>query len=149
MFVPTGEATETVDVMQHLWKGCWPEFRSPHLQEMWLDGKTARQNVHLNAGNSYKAKVQAQSADHSPLTYSWEIMEESSAQSTGGDFEEQPKKLPGMLTTGAAGEAQIKAPVQQGAYRLFVYAFNGHGQAAYANIPFYVDTKTSTIAARP
>ncbi|MGA2176839.1 MAG: hypothetical protein ABSH38_17835 [Verrucomicrobiota bacterium] len=149
MFLPSGEATEAVDVMQFIWTDRWPEFRSPQLKGFWLDGKTARQNVHLSAGHSYAARVLAQAPANAPLNYSWEIMEESGAQSTGGDFEPQPQCLPGLVLAGAAAEAHIKAPAEAGAYRLFVYVLDGHGKAAYANIPFYVDAKTATLAPQP
>jgi hypothetical protein len=148
MFLPTGEATETVDVMQNIWTGDWPKFRSPQLKGFWLDGKAARQSVHLNAGQNYAAKVLAQSPESAPLKYSWEILEESSAKTTGGDFESQPQNIPGLVSAGAAAEAKITAPAKPGAYRLFVYALNNHGKAAYANIPFYVDAKISNIAAQ-
>jgi len=149
MFLQTGEATETVDVMQHLWTGSWPEFRSPQLKGFWFDGKTSRQNVHLNAGQSYAAKALAQSSADASLKYSWEILEESRAQTTGGDFEAPPQSLPGLIADGAAAEAQVKAPAKPGAYRLFVYVLDAHGKAAYANIPFYVDAKPATVAAQP
>ena len=76
-------------------------------------------------------------------------MEESAAQTTGGDFESAPQTLTGLVAREAAGEAQIKAPSRPGAYRLFVYVFNGHDRAAYANIPFYVDGRTTTMAEQP
>ena len=149
MFLASGEATEAVDVMQHLWTGQWPEFRSPQMGGLWLDGKTAYQNVHLTAGQSYTAKALAQSSAGASLIYKWEIMEESAAQTTGGDFESTPQILNGLVAREAAGEAQIKAPSRPGAYRLFVYVFNGHDRAAYANIPFYVDGRTTTMAEQP
>jgi hypothetical protein len=147
MFLPTGEATEAVDEMQHLWTGNWPEPRSPHVKGFWLDGKTAQQNVHLNAGQEYAAKLLTESPAGAPLKYSWEILEESRAQTTGGDFESQPQGLPGLVS-GAAAEVQVKAPAKSGAYRLFAYALNGHGRAAYANIPFYVDAKAGSDTAQ-
>jgi hypothetical protein len=149
MFLESGAETETVDVLQYLWTGRWPEIRSPQLKSFCLDGKTARQNVHLNPGQNYPAKVLAQSPARDPLTYSWEIMEESGAQTSGGDFESQPRHLPGLVSPGADGEARVKAPATPGAYRLFAYALDGHGKAAYANIPFYVDAKTITAASQP
>ncbi|HEY2082838.1 MAG TPA: hypothetical protein VGI88_08630, partial [Verrucomicrobiae bacterium] len=145
MFLNSGEATETVDVMQYLWTGQWPALRSPQLKSFSLEGKTAQQNIHLLPGHNYAAAVSAQSPDGDPLTYSWEIMEESGAQSIGGDFESQPARLPGLVQD-AAANAQLKAPSKPGAYRLFVYVMDRHQKAAYANIPFYVDEKTAGLA---
>jgi hypothetical protein len=149
MFLESGEATETVDVLQHLWTGQWPEFRCPQVKGLTLAGKTAPQNVHLQPGQSYAAKVLAQSPANAPLTYAWEVMEESGAQSTGGDFESTPKRLSGWVSPGAAGAAQVKAPAKSGAYRLFVYVRDGHGQAAHANLPFYVDDSAGKVTSNP
>jgi hypothetical protein len=149
MFLADGETTEAVDVMQFVWTGHWPEIRCPQLKGLWLDGKTACQNVHLTSGQSCTAKVVVQSPGKSPLTYSWEIMEESDAHSTGGDFESRPRSLPGLVSPGADGEARLKAPGKPGAYRLFAYVHDNNGRAAYANIPFYADAKTASVAARP
>jgi hypothetical protein len=149
VFLASGEATEAVDVMQRLWTGHWPEFRSPQMEGLWLDGKTADQNVHLKPGQGYPAKVQVQSPAGRSLACTWEIMKESDATTAGGDFEYAPEKLPGLVTAESAKAAQVHAPVQPGAYRLFAYVLNGHDRAAYANIPFYVDATPEKIAARP
>jgi hypothetical protein len=149
IFLESGAETETVDVLQYLWTGHWPENRSPRLKGFCLDGKTARQNIRLNAGQNYPARVSVQSPANAPLTYSWEIMEESGAQSVGGDVESRPRRWPGLVVPGADGQAQIKAPAKPGAYRLFAYAYDDHGKAAYANIPFYVDAATAASASRP
>ena len=147
MFLPSGEATETVDVMQHIWTGSWPEFRCPQLKGFWLDGKTARRSVHLVAGGKYVAKVDAHSSGEVSLKYKWQVMEESVARSAGGDFETEPRHLSNLVSENAGAEAQVTAPAKPGAYRLFVYALDGHGKAAYANIPFYVDSRAASVAA--
>lgn len=145
MFLSTGESTETVDVMRHIWTGRWPEFRCPQVKQFLLDERTAKQSVHLNAGQTYAARVVAQPQDDSALTYSWEIMEESSTKSVGGDLEAPPQRFPGLIAEGAAGEAQVKAPAKSGAYRLFVYVLGRHYNAGYANIPFYVDGNVDVV----
>jgi hypothetical protein len=149
MFLRSGEETESVDVMQYIWTGRWPQARSPQLQGFWLGGKTAWQNIYLSAGQNYDAKVLAHSPNDAPLTYSWDVMEESTAKSVGGDFESRPQVLPGLVAKGAGAEAQITAPLKPGAYRLFVYALDNRGKAAYANIPFYVDTKIAVNIQQP
>lgn len=148
MFLKTGEETETVDVMQDLWTGRWPDARSPKIEGCWLAGKTAHDNVHLSPGRSYPARVLAQPLDPSPLTYSWVVMPESAAKTAGGDFESQPEQLPGLISEKNDGTADVKAPTKPGAYRLFAYVITGKRKAAYANIPFYVDPPASVTAQR-
>ena len=139
VFLESGEETASVDVMHYLWNGAWPANRSPRLEGAWLDSKTAQHNAHLKPGQTYTAKVQARDEDNDPLTYAWEIMEESTDLKTGGDLESKPKILTGLIENPKKSEIALKAPVRPGAYRLFVYAFDGQGHAAHANIPFYVD----------
>jgi len=139
MFLESGEETATVDVMHYVWNGTWASNRSPRLAGAWLDGKTAYQNARLKAGQSYRVKVEAADGDGDPLTYVWEVMAESTDLKTGGDLESRPQAFKGLLKDAAAKETTLTAPPAPGAYRLFVYVFDGHGHAAHANIPFYVD----------
>jgi hypothetical protein len=128
-----------VDVMHKIWKGDWPANRAPKLESAVLDGKKANQNVRLKAGQSYTAKVTASDPDKDPLTYSWEVLEESKDLRGGGDIETRPKSVPGTIEDGKKSEITVKAPEKPGAYRLFVYVFDGKNHAAHANIPFFVD----------
>ena len=139
MFLESGEETATVDVLHRIWKDAWPANRSPSLKGAWLDGKTAVQNVHLKVGQTCPAKVEAEDPDRDPLTYRWEVMEESTDLKTGGDFESTPKRLSEAVQDAEKSVAVVKAPAKPGAYRLFVYVFDGKGHAAHANIPFHVD----------
>ena len=139
VFLESGEETAAVDTMHYIWNGAWPANRSPRLDGAWLDGKTPSQNARLKPGQSYPIKVQASDPDQDPLSYRWEILEESTDLKLGGDTESKPKALPGLLEDPTKPETALKAPATPGAYRLFVYAFDGHGHAAHANIPLYVD----------
>ena len=139
VFLNSGEETESVDVLQHLWSGNWPTNRSPEISGAWLNGKTARQSVHLKSGGAYTAKVVANDPDHDPLAYSWEVLQESAATSVGGDFEAKPASLTGLIQNPATNEVALTAPGRVGAYRLFAYIRDGNGHAAHINIPFYVD----------
>jgi len=58
---------------------------------------------------------------------------------SGGDFESKPKTVAGLIEDPKRAEIKFKAPLRPGAYRLFMYAFDGNGHAAHANIPFLVE----------
>jgi hypothetical protein len=65
-------------------------------------------------------------------------MRESSAQQIGGDPEEIPEKLSGLIADKSVQSISLTTPIETGAYRLFVYVYDEQGGAAHANIPFYV-----------
>ncbi len=139
MFLESGEKTESVDVMQYLWSGRWPENRAPQLQSFSLNGKTASQNIYLQTTEKIIGLVKATEPEDDPLIYHWEILPEvpRDQQSDGGDFEPRPTAIFSEKTIGASCE--IIAPDEPGEYRLFVYVMDGNNNAATANIPFYVN----------
>ena len=83
VFLESGEETAAVDTMHYIWNGAWPANRSPRLEGAWLDGKTSSQNARLKPGQRYPIKVQASDPDQDPLSYRWEILEESTDLKTG------------------------------------------------------------------
>jgi len=137
LFTEAGEETEAVDVMHYVWTGAWPENRAPRVRSMLLDGMSAQDNVTLREGKSYEAMVDLFDHEDDALTYRWELKPESSATQVGGDFEEPIANLDGLIESATSRKVQITAP-PPGAYRLFAYAYDGHGHAAHANVPFLV-----------
>ena len=141
MFLESGEETAPVDVMHKVWNGAWPTNCCPRLDGIWLNGKTANQNVRVRLGQSCKAKIVADDPDQDPLTFNWAIMEESASTNIGGDRESKPARLPDLIMDPAHSEIAFQAPDKPGAYRLFSYVFDGKGHAAHANIPFLVEER--------
>lgn len=137
LFTEAGEETETVDVMHHIWNDEWPENRAPQVRSIQLDGKVARDNVTLSAGESYEAAVDMFDSDDDVIRYQWELKPESDTTQVGGDYEEPIANLDGLIDEPSVARTLIVAP-ESGAYRLFVYAYDGQGHAAHANIPFLV-----------
>ena len=138
MFLQDGSETETVDIMHYLWTGGWPDNRSPGVESMSLDSKTSKRDVRLEAGERYKAKVKARDPDGDKLQYHWEIMPESNATQAGGDREEVPMAITGLIDRSESDRIVLNAPAEKGAYRLYVYVHDGQGHAGHANIPFLV-----------
>jgi len=139
MFLPDGSETEAIDVMHYLWNGSWPDNRAPQIKSMQLDSKTSAKNIKLDASGTYKARVKAKDPDGDKLHYQWEIMHESKATQEGGDKEEVPMALTGLMDQTDTDQIVIKSPAEPGAYRLFVYVRDGRGSAGHANIPFLVE----------
>ncbi|MFT5277960.1 MAG: hypothetical protein ACI97K_000224 [Glaciecola sp.] len=137
MFLASGEKTEAVDVMHYIWNGSWPENRVPRISPITLNKKGAFDNVFLYSGEKYIAAVEAVDAEGDTITYRWEVRAESSSDGVGGDAESIPQLVEGLIKNQDA-TIELVAPTESGAYRLFVYAFDGHNNAAHANIPFYV-----------
>ncbi len=139
MFAPTGEETETIDVMEYIWTGEWPDNRTPAVNSMHLNGLTAWDNVTLEAGHPYRAEIDITDPDGDPLTYMWELRNETTATSGGGAEEYLPALIEDRIENGAQPVISLRAPEEEGAYRLFVYVYDGNNHAAHANIPFYVN----------
>lgn len=138
IFMENGNETESVDVMHYIWKNEWPANRCPRLVEFELDGKTAYDNVSLNSNKHYNAVIKIEDAEGDDITYIWDIMPESTDLGDGGDFESTPESLHGLIE-GEGDTIELTAPSIPGAYRLFIYADDGHGNTAHANIPFFVN----------
>jgi len=138
LFSENGEESEVMDVMQYLWTGSWPQNRAPHLTTLSLNNKTAVNNIYLQPNTTYPVKVIVSDPDGDKLTYRWEVLLESTDLKEGGDAESRPAPVPGLISGNAAPEVTLKVPAKEGAYRLFIYAYDGHNNVATANTPFFV-----------
>jgi len=139
MFLADGTETEAIDVMHYAWKGTWPENRTPRLEAFSLDGKQPIDNIRLKVGQEYTAQVKVTDPDNDALIYKWVIMEESKSNKSGGDKEETPPEIKGLFNDDSGDTATFSAPAVSGAYRLFIYVYDGNNHAAHANIPFFVE----------
>ncbi|MVN78020.1 hypothetical protein GO988_16950 [Hymenobacter sp. HMF4947] len=138
LFTEDGQETEVMDVLQYEWSGHWPQNRAPHIASFQLDGKPATGAVYLHPGQPYPVAAAVTDPERDPLTYQWELLPESTDLKQGGDRESRPAAITGSLPAGAQGQTTLTVPSKAGAYRLFVYAHDGHGNVATGNIPFYV-----------
>ena len=139
LFLEDGAETEAIDVMHYIWNGEWPDNRSPSVDGLFLDERSAHDSVVLTSGANYEAWIHADDPDGDALTYLWEIMRESEATQEGGDLEEVPEQIDGLVDDPGRDRIRVTAPAESGAYRLFAYVYDGQGNAGHANIPFYVE----------
>ena len=138
MFTENGEMTEATDVMHYLWRGSWPDKRSPQVRTFTLDGKSARSSVTLTPGSTVEAFVDAVDPDGDEMSFHWELKRESEAAAVGGDYEDPISNIENLIQSPQSARTLITAPAA-GTYRLYVYVYDGNGHAAHANIPFMVE----------
>lgn len=138
MFDENGLEAESVDVMQNAWSGKWPENRAPKLDSMKLKGLTAYDGIYLEPGKTYSAQVWVTDPDRDKINYNWEVLKEGTYFPYGGNNEIKPPQVEGLVDIKNKDAINLKAPSEEGSYRLFVYAYDGNGKWATANVPFFV-----------
>lgn len=137
MFDKNGNESASVDVMHRLWLGKEPDDHAPLLDSMYIFDYQKTRNIYLNSGKQYKAKAFASDADGDGLNFAWEIRPEASYASYAGQGEKEPQPVPGLIElTGT--DILFSTPLKEGAYRLFVYVYDGKGKFSTANLPFFV-----------
>ena len=134
MLLPSGERLGTVDAMTYAWTGKWPANRAPVLTRL----ETTLADKPIAPGAAFTADAIATDPDGDPLMARWEVRSEISDRKTGGDPEAPPPAHPEAFVESKGLHGSFRAPQVPGAYRLFVYLYDGKGHAATANIPFLV-----------
>ncbi|MEM6263093.1 MAG: glycoside hydrolase family 2 TIM barrel-domain containing protein [Bacteroidota bacterium] len=157
IFTSQGDESEISDMLQKLWSGRFPENRAPSISSLKIDGKAAIENAYVIPNGKHTIVADVTDADGDDLTYEWVILKsEFGLTGTGGDAEVKPDAVPitpignpeiatrdnplekYSFFTRNTGTLEFKAPKKTGAYRFFVYAYDGQGNVATGNIPFFV-----------
>ncbi|MDX1545770.1 MAG: glycoside hydrolase family 2 TIM barrel-domain containing protein [Rhodothermales bacterium] len=138
IFTPGGYETEVSDVLQHLWTGSFPENRAPSMEALTLDGQDRFASVFTEAREKITFEAVVTDADGDALRYAWELLPESTDIRAGGDAETRPDAVPIDVVEQDGGTLVVRAPRKEGPYRMFAYVYDGHGNVATANFPFYV-----------
>ena len=139
LFTEAGEESEVINVIQYLWTGTWPANKAPHIYSLQLNKQKATDNIYLKPGTSLPVTAMVTDPENDKLIYRWEILPEPVNLSQGGDHEDSPTPVKNAFTNNRNnGTVTMRAPLKAGAYRVFVYATDGHNNVATANIPFYI-----------
>ncbi|MCF8225325.1 MAG: hypothetical protein K9J30_05560 [Bacteroidales bacterium] len=131
--------TQTVEVMQYMWTGKWPENRAPRIEGITINGKSALDNIRLKPGSTNNARVTTNDPENDRLKISWELLPEPvKFGAYAGQGEKKPIPVENFITGLEDFEIDFRVPEQEDlSYRLFVYVRDGHGNIGVANIPFF------------
>lgn len=139
VFLEDGSQTEALDNLHRAWKGEEPPNRAPVIESFTLNDQTAYDSVTLSPGQKVPVAALIADPDGDELTFTWELLLESQFTKAGGDVERRPDAVQAAVSGGSDGKGMMRMPRIRGAYRLFVYAHDGKGSAATANLPFYIE----------
>ncbi|MCC5938212.1 MAG: hypothetical protein JJU34_13110 [Lunatimonas sp.] len=135
LFSEEGYESESVQFLRWTWTGQEPGNFAPRIEQLLLDGQVPSLNTYLTADSSYSAEAIVEDRENDPITFRWEIREEESKFYEVNPYQYNMIQL---LPEDFEAEIEFKTPKNEGAYRLYVYAFDGNGNFASSNLPFYV-----------
>lgn len=139
MFLPTGEKLAAVDAMTKMWSGNPPENLSPVIEKFELNGSNE-----LKAGERFEINLEAYDPEGKDLRVDWVVRGEASEYFTGGDVQQTPFELSGIIQQSSKMSATLVAPTE-GVYRIYVKVYDSDGGAAVANIPIKTTGTTEPV----
>lgn len=148
MFDENGASSEAVDVLAEYWNPTALTNTAPSLDSARLDGKMKGESILFEPDTRTQAIVYCRDKENDKLKYVWEVVPESRDIKAGGDAESRPTALKGIKGRKKLNTFSFLAPQEEGAYRLFIYVYDGNNHYAYCNIPFYVKD-SSTVKPKP
>ncbi|WP_194774692.1 DUF4434 domain-containing protein [Pararhodonellum marinum] len=135
MFSEEGFETESVNFLRTAWSGEAPGNWAPRIEQIAIQGQPELENMVLFADSIYTATIFASDPEGDQLTFRWELRPEEQSFYEKGAFSYNMKYL---METMDEATLNFKAPQEEGDYRLFAFVFDGNGNVASHNIPFYV-----------
>lgn len=133
MFLPGGERLEMIDAMTQAWSRKHPADRCPQIRN--LEFATPQNQFH--PGELIRVKLAVTDPENQPLGVAWRIFEEAPAFTQANGYETVPRGLKDQIITPLDDGAVFSAP-GPGAWRIFVFIYDGAGNAATGNLCFHV-----------
>lgn len=139
LFGKHGEKTALVDALQTQWTGREPINKAPRLSNLKINYPSEGNYPFIPIGTEVIAEVTGEDPEGDTLHYEWEIwQDERIYDKKRAGVELEPAKVKGSFTRTWSNQISLKLPQKTGPYRLYVNAYDGNGNIAFINFPFYV-----------
>lgn len=138
LFDETGAASEPVKTMKFLWTDSMPTTRFPEIKYMLLSEKGARDNIFLNPDEITNARIVLPETGGSFNKIKWQLFREDWYKKDNINSTKKLIPLWDAVHSDGGSLATIKAPKEEGPYRLFATVYADNGTFASCNTPFYV-----------
>lgn len=140
MLLESGKETESMDVMQYLWTGKWPDELAPVINSIKINGKKVIHDVFLECGSVNTAEIKFEDTDDTTIKFYWELYLESTDLRNDGKAEAKPETIQNSIENAFSQTIYFTAPQNPGAYRLFVTLYRKN-KVATANVPLFLSPK--------
>jgi len=147
LFSEDGKQSEAIDVLKEVWSNVPITNYAPQLIQLQLEGKNFNESVELFADNRALGGVKFLDRDGDDCQAKWSVVPESNDIKSGGDAENKPLPVSGVIKRKSKNSVEFRVPNVPGAYRLFVEVYDNRGHYAYANFPFLVKERTADMPA--
>lgn len=138
-FLPDGRTTQIVHETKKILGNSIEPYFGPKLGYILLEDEGAPSNIILSPGQEVEASIYNTSPDLSQLRVQWDIRPENWHRPPRATLDlETPGIIPTTFTYPSPRVVLFKTPKEEGPYRLYLYLTDKNGQAATANIPFYI-----------
>jgi hypothetical protein len=146
LFSKDGAETESIHFLKDAWAGKKTENLAPQVEDLFIESKKGLQNknVYLESSQVYTALAYTNDPEGDTLSYKWEIRAEENYfvdEIKLTDVNLAYYNMEYLIQKVDGNKIKFNAPKEEGAYRIFIFAYDGKGNVASYNIPFYVIVK--------
>ncbi len=138
LFTENGATDARIDELTRYWTGKYPENRAPLTKHIRINGKTPVENIILEPGKTYTAKIAVSDPNGDPLRTKWAMRTEVVTRSTGGEYEAQPEIVPLRIISEKTRRLVFRAPNAPGEYRLYAVTSDPNDKIGTANAAILV-----------
>lgn len=129
---------ESVNVLRNKWTGFNNFNWAPRINSLKIMEISTLENIYLDADSEFHAKVYSSDLDGDSLSFHWEIRPEGKDNYIAWNYE---INLNHLIIINNESTIKFNSPVQEGPYRLIAFIYDGNGNVATHNKPFYVIKK--------
>ena len=125
--------------MQYCWSGEWPQSRAPSIKDISLENIGWRKDHIVAPSSKVTLKIEFLKYNNNKVIFEYVLYPEAFSDKIGGDIQISPEPINFEIVKQSENELVFISPNSKGAYRIFAYIKNEHGQSSVANIPFLVE----------
>ena len=141
LFDKKGNRTQIVQELEQLWSKKPITKYAPQIDYMLINQKGALDNCLFEPTTLQKAEIKFTNTSNDSITIHWELFPENWGYNLG-ENQYAPPAISSSIKKQHDESVIFETPKKEGAYRLFAYIYDNHGNVASANTPFYVLNST-------